>query len=80
MGLDKSFEKVLNRDMTWQLLLAKIGLGHPLRQLADGASGGAIRIKRISPMTAERIRFEDDAKAQFQALKRKGLSIPVFTL
>ena len=80
MGLDKSFKKVLNRVMTLQLLLAKMGLGSPLRQLADGSNKGDVRIKRISPMTAERMRFEDDAKAQFQALKRKGLSIPVFTL
>jgi len=59
--------------MTIQLLLAKMGLGSKSEE-------GDIRIKRISPMTAERLRFEDEAKAQFQALKRKGLSIPVFTL
>jgi hypothetical protein len=63
--------------MGLQLLLAKIGLGSPP---VGGWSKGDVRIKRISPMTRERIRFEDEAKAQFQALKRKGLSIPVFTL
>jgi len=59
--------------MGLHLLLAKLGLGSK-----NGT--GDVRIKRISPMTAERMRFEDEAKAQFQALKRKGLSIPVFTL
>jgi len=59
--------------MGLQLLLAKMGLG-------SKSDAGDIRIKRISPMTVERLRFEDEAKAQFQALKRKGLSIPVFTL
>jgi hypothetical protein len=73
MGLDKGYERGLNNDMGLKLLLAKIGLG------SQGGMGD-VRIKRISPMTRERIRFEDEAKAQFQALKRKGLSIPVFTL
>jgi len=73
MGLDKRKKSLLNRDMTLKLLLSKIGLG-------SKADEGDTRIKRISPMTAERMRFEDDAKAQFQALKKKGLSIPVFTL
>ena len=59
--------------MGLQLLLAKMGLGSKNEE-------GDVRIKRISPMTRERMRFEDEAKAQFQALKRKGLSIPVFTL
>ena len=63
--------------MGLQLLLAKLGLGSPP---AGGSDVGDVRIKRISPMTVERLRFEDEAKAQFQALKRKGLSIPVFTL
>ena len=59
--------------MGLQLLLAKMGLGSKNEE-------GDVRIKRISPMTRERLRFEDEAKAQFQALKKKGLSIPVFTL
>ncbi|HCM81867.1 MAG: hypothetical protein UV63_C0036G0011 [Microgenomates group bacterium GW2011_GWC1_43_11] len=63
--------------MGLQLLLAKIGLGHPP---TGGNDAGDVRIKRISPMTRERLRFEDEAKAQFQSLKKKGLSIPVFTL
>jgi len=63
--------------MGLRLLLAKIGLG---RTPFGGQSTGDDRIKRLSPMTRERMRFEDEAKAQFQALKRKGLSIPVFTL
>jgi hypothetical protein len=77
MGLDKDLERVFNRSMGLKLLLAKFGLGSPPE---GGFSEGDVRIKRISPMTRERMRFEDEAKAQFQALKRKGLSIPVFTL
>lgn len=73
MGLDKTKKSLLNRIMVLKLLLDKLGLG----QKNDA---GDVRIKRISPMTAERMRFEHEAKAQFQALKRKGLSIPVFTL
>jgi len=73
MGLDKRKKSLLNRTMGLQLLLDILGLGPKDEE-------GDVRIKRISPMTRERIRFEDEAKAQFQALKRKGLSIPVFTL
>lgn len=73
MGLDKIKKSLLNRIMGLKLLLDKLGLG-PKNDAGD------VRIKRISPMAAERMRFEDEAKAQFQALKRKGLSIPVFTL
>jgi hypothetical protein len=73
MGLDKTKKRLLNRNMGLQLLLDILGLG-PKNEEGD------VRIKRISPMTRERMRFEDEAKAQFQALKKKGLSIPVFTL
>ena len=73
MGLDKTKKRLLNRNMGLQLLLDILGLG-PKNEEGD------VRIKRISPMTRERLRFEDEAKAQFQALKKKGLSIPVFTL
>ena len=73
MGLDKIKKRVFNRIMGLQLLLAKVGLG-PKNEAGD------VRIKRTSPMTRERISFEDYARAQFQALKKKGLSIPVFTL
>ena len=73
MGLDKTKKRLLNRNMGLQLLLDILGLGPKDEE-------GDVRIKRISPMTRERIRFEDEAKAQFQALKKKGLSIPVFTL
>ena len=71
MGLDKDFEKVLNRDMTIQRLLAKLGLDKWFLLEEKG---------RVSPMTRERQRFEADVKEQFQELKKKGLSIPVFTL
>jgi len=73
MGLDKTKKRLLNRNMGLQLLLGILGLGPKDEE-------GDVRIKRISPMTRERMRFEDEAKAQFQALKKKGLSIPVFTL
>jgi hypothetical protein len=36
--------------------------------------------ERISPKILERQRFEDDVREQFLQLKKKGLSIPVFTL
>jgi len=77
MGLDNGFENGFNRVMGLKLLLAKLGLGSPP---VGGCNAGDVRIKRMSPMTQERLSFEDGAKAQFQALKRKGLSIPVFTL
>jgi len=73
MGLDNNCGTVFNRTMGLKLLLAKMGLGSKQAQ-------GDVRIKRISPMARERIQFEDEAKEQFKALKRKGLSIPVFTL
>lgn len=54
------------------LLLSKLGLGP--KKYSEGA------IRRLSPMARERIRFEDEVRVQFQELKKKGLSIPVFTL
>ncbi len=35
---------------------------------------------RKSPLTKDREQFEEEVKEQFQKLKDKGLSIPVFTL
>ncbi len=36
--------------------------------------------ERVSPLTKERQRFEEEARGQFLKLKEKGLSIPIFTL
>lgn len=36
--------------------------------------------ERISPLTKERVRFEQEVRGQFLKLKEKGLSIPIFTL
>jgi len=54
-----------------KLLLQQLGLGN--KYTGD-------RIKRLSPMTKDRISFEEDVREQFRELKKKGLSIPVFTL
>jgi len=53
-----------------KLLLQQLGLG----VLAGGQNG------RMTPMTKERIAFEEEVRRQFEELKKKGLSIPVFTL
>ncbi len=55
-----------------KLLLVKLGLG--------GNHAKNDRIKRISPMTRDRMHFEEESAEQFRELKKKGLSIPVFTL
>lgn len=41
---------------------------------------GGGKKSRVSPLSRERERFEEEVKDQFQKLKDKGLSIPVFTL
>jgi hypothetical protein len=66
MGLDKDRLACLNWCMKMKMLIQRLGLG-----------GKAVR---ESPMARERKRFEADVKEQFQKLKDKGLSIPVFTL
>lgn len=57
--------------MKVKLLLTKLGLGKWF--FLEGKT-------RMSPMTRERMVFEADVREQFQELKKKGLSIPVFTL
>jgi hypothetical protein len=71
MGLDKTFKKVLNKIMSVKLLLKQMGLGSIM---GDSSKG------RVSPMVKERQRFEVEVRRQFVELKRKGISIPVFTL
>lgn len=70
MGLDRSKKKLLNRDMGIKLLLTQLGLG-----ILTGNSSS-----RMTPMTKDRLAFEEDVRRQFQELKKKGLSIPIFTL
>ncbi|MCX6793768.1 MAG: hypothetical protein NTY06_01550 [Candidatus Gottesmanbacteria bacterium] len=66
MGLDKELPTCLNECMNMKSLLQKLGLG--------------AKTERKSPIARERERFEAEVKEQFQKLKDKGLSIPVFTL
>ncbi len=71
MGLDKTKKKVLNKVMSVKLLLKQMGLGS---RLGDNSK------TRISPLVRERQRFEEEVRKQFMELKKKGISIPVFTL
>jgi hypothetical protein len=66
MGLDKELRTCLNGYMKMKQLLQRLGLGG--------------KTERQSPIALERKRFEAEVKEQFQKLKDKGLSIPVFTL
>jgi len=70
MGLDKTEKKVFNKDMSVKLLLKQMGLGSLVGE----------KTARVSPMVKERQRFESEVRRQFIELKKKGLSIPVFTL
>ena len=56
----------MNGYMNVKSLLQRLGLG--------------AKIQRKSPVAKDRERFEADVREQFQKLKDKGLSIPVFTL
>ena len=49
-----------------------------LQRLGLGSAG--VKTERKNPVARERERFEADVKEQFQKLKDKGISIPVFTL
>jgi hypothetical protein len=53
-----------------KFLFVRLGLGGLL----------GVKTERKSPIARERERFEAEVKEQFQKLKDKGLSIPVFTL
>lgn len=66
MGLDKELPACLNGCMNMKLLLKRFGFGG--------------KAERKSPIAKEREKFEAEVKEQFQKLKDKGLSIPVFTL
>jgi hypothetical protein len=60
-------------------LLALMGLGGGNSIAGLRGIVGADKT-RLSPTAQERMRFEEDVKEQFMQLKKKGLSIPVFTL
>ena len=67
--------------MNWKTLLAQLGF-----PALGGVKGYISRLfgrgkkERVSPMAMERQRFEADVRDQLMELKKKGLSIPVFTL
>jgi len=65
MGLDRGYSEWLNKNM-FKSFMKRLGLG--MKQM------------RKSPVAKDRERFEADVREQFQKLKDKGLSIPVFTL
>jgi len=71
MGLDKTKKKVLNKIMSVKLLLKQMGLG---------SKSGVNPKSRVSPLVRERQHFEEEVRRQFIELKKKGISIPVFTL
>ena len=56
-----------------------MGIKLLLQQLGLGVLTGS-QHERLTPMTKERLAFEAEVRRQFQELKKKGLSIPVFTL
>jgi hypothetical protein len=71
MGLDNARERAFTEDMGIKRLLRQIGLGEIF--------GGKPQL-RLSPMARERKRYEADMRQQFLELKKKGITIPVFTL
>lgn len=73
MRLDKDLKKVFNSHM-FQRIFQKI------MDLGRSPAFRCKRTSRVSPLTREREQFEEDVKGQFQKLKDKGISIPVFTL
>jgi len=50
-----------------------------LKQMGLGGIGDKTKA-RVSPMVRERQTFESEVRRQFVELKKKGISIPVFTL
>jgi hypothetical protein len=75
--------RCLNKYMTFALLLQNLGLGFGRSGHASKGQNSTVLGKpaaRRSPQAVEREKFEDDVREQFKQLKKKGLSIPVFTL
>ena len=81
MGLDRAFVTCLNICMNG-LPSSQLGLRGLMGLLKQGFASllGRGKMKRVSPLAAERMRFEREVHEQFVKLKEKGLSIPVFTL
>lgn len=85
MGLDRKFVTCLNEVMN-RLPSSQLGPADLIRFFKTAGWGFASLLgrgrsnKRISPLAAERMRFEKEVHEQFIKLKEKGLSIPVFTL
>jgi hypothetical protein len=81
MGLDRGFFTWLNVYMS-SLPQYKLGSRSLLEAFSSGLASllGRGKIKRLSPLAQERIRFEKEVHEQFVKLKEKGISIPVFTL
>lgn len=79
MGLDKENKRVFDEWVTMipRALLgfsAKGGVWGYLVSLVTG------RRRRRSPLEEERERYVKEVREQLTELKRKGLSIPIFTL
>jgi hypothetical protein len=81
MGLDNKYSPCLNVYMT-RLPQHRLGSESLWKAFSRGLASllGRGRVERQSPLAAERIRFEKEVHEQFVQLKKKGLSIPVFTL
>lgn len=60
----------------------QLGFGGLVGSLKQGLASllGRGRVKRLSPLAQERIRFSTEAHEQLVKLKEKGINIPVFTL
>jgi hypothetical protein len=68
----------LNEYVGFKLLLARLGGARTADSGPKGTLLPFLRKKaRISPLTREREQFEGDVRAQFEELKKKGLSIPI---
>lgn len=75
MGLDIGLCTMFTKTMT---LLPQRGLGHLVSNIL-GTLGWGKKV-RSSPLDKERQSYEHNVRRQFEELKKKGISIPVFTL
>ena len=63
-----------------KLLLETFGLPASSWEKGFASLLGRGKDKRVSPVRRERDRFRSDVHDQLVELKKKGLSIPIFTL
>lgn len=75
MGLDKREPRVFTKNMP---MLPQRGLGNLITYILRTLGWG--KKVRMSPFDNERHHYEAGVRKQFEELKKKGLSIPVFTL